>query len=146
MKQIALALMASVALSVPSDAQIGWTLEKCEQHYGRPEKLHSGPDSTSYHFVSSQHVFVSISPSTHLVTSVSYSKLSHEPFSMAEIKQLLQVNGPDLEWSAYQEEHPARLDDKSWVGKKGGKTVLHALYAQLEGDGAVGGWQLSIDQ
>jgi hypothetical protein len=146
MKKIALALMASVALSMQSNAQIGWTLEKCEQHYGKPEKLYSGPDSTSYHFVSGKHVFVSISPGTHLVNSVSYSKLSRGPFSTAEIKQFLQANGPDLEWSAYQEENPARPDDKSWVGKKGGKTVLHALYAQLEEDGAVGGWQLSIDQ
>jgi hypothetical protein len=146
MNKIALAFIASLALSAQSNAQIGWTLEKCEQHYGKPEKLYSGLDSTSYHFVSGQQVFVRISTSTHLVNSISFGKLSRGPFSMAEIKQLLQENGPDLEWSAYQEEHPARLEDKSWVGKKGGKTILHALYAHMEADGAVGGWQLSIDQ
>jgi|GEM_PF-6699345 hypothetical protein len=146
MKKIALALMASIAFGAQSHAQIGWTLEKCEQHYGKPEKLYSGPDSTSYQFVSGQNIFVRISPSTHLVTSVSYGKLSRGPLSLVEIKHWLQENGPDLEWSTYQEEHPARVDDKSWVGRKGGRTVLHATYAHLEGDGAAGGWQLTIDQ
>jgi hypothetical protein len=146
MKKMALVLMAAFGFTAHGNAQTGWTLEKCEQHYGKPEKLYSGPDSISYHFVSGQHVFTRVSTSTHLVTGVSYSKLNRGPLSMDEIKQLLQKNGPGLEWSAYQEENPARSDDKSWIGKKDGKTILRALYAHLEGDGATGGWQLSIDQ
>jgi hypothetical protein len=142
MKKIVLALTALVALGVQSEAQIGRTLERCEQQYGKPVSAPNrniDPGVIQYHFVSGKlDVSVRISTDTHLATTVYYSKLDHGPFSGTEIKQLLNENGPELNWSAYQDAHPARSDDKSWIGQKGGKAVLNAMYAHLEeGEGYV---------
>jgi hypothetical protein len=142
MNKIVLALMASVVLSGQSEAQIGRTLEQCEQHYGKPVSAPNrniDPGVIQYHFVSGKlDVSVRISTNTHTATAVYYSKLDHGPFSGAEIKQLLNENGPELNWSVDQDTHPARSDDKSWIGQKGGKAVLNAMYAHLEeGEGYV---------
>jgi hypothetical protein len=142
MKQIVLVLTALVALGGQSEAQIGRTLEQCEQQYGKPVSAPNrniDPGVIQYHFVSGKlDVSVRISTNTHTATAVYYSKLDHGPFSGAEIKQLLNENGPELNWSVDQDAHPARSDDKSWIGQKGGKAVLNAMYAHLEeGEGYV---------
>ena len=142
MKQIVLVLTALVALGGQSEAQIGRTLEQCEQRYGKPVSAPNrniDPGVIQYHFVSGKlDASVRISTNTHTATAVYYSKLDHGPFSGAEIKQLLHENGPELNWSVDQDAHPARSDDKSWVGQKDGKAVLNAMYAHLEeGEGYV---------
>jgi hypothetical protein len=142
MNKIVLVLMALLGLNVQSEAQIGRTLEQCEQQYGQPVSAPNkniDPAVIQYHFVSGKlDISVRISASTHLATTVYYSKVSHGAFSTAEIRQLLHENGPDLNWSAYQDAHPARSDDKSWIGQKGGKTTFNATYAHLEeGEGYV---------
>jgi hypothetical protein len=142
LKESWLILLGLTGLVNTSPAQIGWTLERCDQHYGKPvsePNKNIDPGVTQYHFVSGKlDLYVRISTKTHLATAVYYSKVDRGPFSMAEIKQLLRENGPDLNWSTYQEEHPARPDDKSWIGQKGDETDLQATYSHLEeGEGYI---------
>lgn len=131
-----------LALAVQSDAQIGWSLEQCEQHYGKPVSApvkNIDPSVTQYHFKSGKlELYVRISADTHQAMAVYYSRLDRGPFSDSEIKQLLQQNGADLNWTTHQEENPASSDEKSWIGQRAGKTILSASYRLLEeGEGYV---------
>jgi hypothetical protein len=142
MKKASLALAALIILCAHGNAQIGWTLEKCEQHYGKPvpePTQHIDQGVTQYHFKSGKlDLYARISASSHLVTAMYYSKLDRGPFSTAEITRLLKENGADLNWSEHQAEQPASSDQKSWVGQKNGKTILDASYRLMEeGEGYV---------
>jgi hypothetical protein len=142
MKKSCLALAALVVLTGQSDAQIGATLEKCEQHYGKPvsePNKNIDPGVIQYHFVSGQlDLYIRISTKTHLATAVYYSKIDRGPFSNADLMRLLQENGEGLNWLAHQGEQPASADEKDWIGQKNGKTVLAASYRLMEeGEGYV---------
>lgn len=138
MKKASLALAALIILCAQGNAQIGWTLEECKQHYGKlvsePTK-NIDPGVTQYHFKSGAFdLYVRISASSHLVTAMYYSKLDRSPFSMAEISRLLKENGAGLNWSEQKEEQPVSSDQKSWIGEKNGKTILSASYRLMEED------------
>jgi hypothetical protein len=142
MKKWCLALLALVVLTGQSHAQIGSTLEKCEQHYGKPvsePNKNIDPGVIQYHFVSGKlDLYVRISTKTHLATVVYYSKVDRGPFSNAEIMRLLQENGEGLKWLPQHAEQPASADEKDWIGQQNGKTVLTASYRLMEeGEGYV---------
>jgi hypothetical protein len=142
MKNWCLALAALVVLTGQSDAQIGSTLENCEQHYGGPvsePNKNIDPGVIQYHFLSGKlDVYVRISTKTHLVTALYYSKVDRGPFSSTDIMRLLQENGEGLKWLPQQAQQPASADEKDWIGQKNGKTVLTASYRLMEeGEGYV---------
>lgn len=137
-----LTLVMLAGLVTQSQAQIGWTLNQCQQHYGKPVSAPAkniDPDVVQYHFESGKlELYIRISTSTHLVTAMYYSKPDHGPFSDGDIKRLLQDNGADLNWTEHQEENPASSDEKSWIGQRAGKTILSASYRLMEeGEGYV---------
>jgi hypothetical protein len=142
MKNYWLVAVGWLVLAIHGYAQIGWSLEKCEQHYGKPVSAPAkniDPDVVQYHFESGKlELYIRISTSTHLVTAMYYSKRDHGPFSDGDIKRLLQDNGADLNWTEHQEENPASSDEKSWIGQRAGKTILSASYRLMEeGEGYV---------
>jgi hypothetical protein len=142
MKKASLALAALIILCAQGKAQIGWTLKECEQHYGKPVSeptINIDPGVTQHHFKSGKlDLYIRISASSHLVTAMYYSKLDRGPFSAPEITRLLSENGADLAWSEQQEEQTASSGQKSWVGRKNGKTILSASYRLMEeGEGYV---------
>jgi hypothetical protein len=142
MKKSCLGLAVLVLLMGQTYAQIGSTLEKCEQHYGKPvsePNKNIDPDEVQYHFVSGKlDLYVRISTKTHLATAVYYSKVDRGPFSNADLMRLLQENGEGLNWLPHQTTQPASADEKDWIGQKNGKTVLTASYRLMEeGEGYV---------
>lgn len=137
-----LTLVMLAGLVTQSQAQIGWTLDQCQQHYGNPVSApvkNIDPGVTQYHFKSGKlELYVRISADRHLVIAVYYSRLDRGPFSEGEIKRWLQDNGPDVTWTEHQEEPPASSDQKSWIGQRAGKTILSASYRLMEeGEGYV---------
>ncbi len=137
-----LTLVMLAGLVTQSQAQIGWALAQCQQHYGNPVSApvkNIDPGVTQYHFKSGKlELYVRISADTHRAIAVYYSRLDRGPFSDGEIKQLLQENGSDLNWTVHQEESPASSDQKSWIGQRAGKMILSASYRLMEeGEGYV---------
>lgn len=131
-----------LALAVHSYAQIGWSLEKCEQHYGKPvspPEKNIDPGVVQYHFESGKlELYVRISTSTHLVIAMYYSRLDRGPFSNADIMRLLQENGRDLGWVPLGGEQSPTADQKNWMGIRNGNTVMSASYRLMEeGEGYV---------
>jgi hypothetical protein len=92
----AVKLMLTLVLCGRAHAQIGWTEAQCRKAYGLGIVTAAHPDYVSY-------TRGGLTILTHLtgkdtVDSVTYAKLSHEPFTQAEIQKLLRNNGGTLEW------------------------------------------------
>jgi hypothetical protein len=137
-----LTLTMLAGLVTQSQAQMGWTLDQCQQHYGKPVSApvkNIDPGVNQYHFKSGKlELYVRISVDMHVVTAVYYSRLDHGPLSSAELMKLLQENGKDLSWVPLGGEQAPSADEKSWMGIRNGKTVMSASYRLMEeGEGYV---------
>jgi predicted N-acyltransferase len=92
------ALLLALVLCGCANAQIGWTEAQCRKAYGKGIVTGAHPDYVTY-------TREGLTISTHLtgkdtVDTVAYVKLSHEPFSQAEIQKLLRNTGGTLQWRA----------------------------------------------
>ena len=137
-----LTLLTLAGLVTQSQAQLGWTLNQCQQHYGNPVSApvkNIDPGVTQYHFKSGKlELCVRISAETQAVTAMYYSKLDRGPFSNVEIMQLLRENGKNVSWVPIGREQPPSQDQKNWMGTRDGKTVMSASYQLMEeGEGYV---------
>ena len=137
-----LPLIVLAGLVTQSQAQMGWTLDQCRQHYGKAVSApvrNIDPGMDQYHFKSGKlELYVRISAEMHVVTAVYYSRLDRGPFSNADLMQLLRENGGDLSWVPLGGEQAPSADQKNWMGIRNGKTVMTASYRLMEeGEGYV---------
>jgi hypothetical protein len=97
MKKILPIILTVTFLATTAKAGLGWSLEECIQHYGKPEYTSSDPstDLPSYHFKAKGFEISALVNNEGKVVGIRY--FSHE-MSEQDINNLLAGNAPKAEW------------------------------------------------
>jgi hypothetical protein len=90
-------ILTVTILATTAKAGLGWSLEECIQHYGKPEYTNSDPftDLLWYHFKTKGFEIQALLNKAGKVVGITY--LSHE-MSERDINNLLAGNAPKAEW------------------------------------------------
>jgi hypothetical protein len=97
MKKILPIILTVAILATTAKAGLGWSLEECTQHYGKPEYTNSDPftDLPSYHFKTKDfEITVAIGSEGKAVEITYFAMVIPEE----DIKNLLAGNAPAAEW------------------------------------------------
>ena len=96
-KKILPIILTVTILATTAKARLGWSLEECMQHYGKPEYTSSDPftDLPSYHFKTKSFEIIGLLNKAGRVVGITY--FSHE-MSEQDINNLLAGNAPKAEW------------------------------------------------
>ncbi len=120
MKRTLLRVLAVAFLATTAKAGLGWSLEECIQHYGKPEYTNSDPftDLPSYHFKTKSFEIIGLPNNTGKVVGITY--FSHE-MSEQDINNLLAGNAPKAEW-----QKRVKDDHAFWEGFEDGSRKYSA--------------------
>jgi hypothetical protein len=119
-KKILPIILTVTILATTAKAGLGWSLEECIQHYGKPEYTSSDPftDFLSYHFKTKSFEIIGLLNNTGKVVGITYFS---QELSEQDINILLARNAPKTEW-----QKRVKGDCAQWpiVVKAGGGTSL----------------------
>jgi hypothetical protein len=120
MKRTLLTVLAVAFLATTAKAGLGWSLEECIQHYGKPEYTSSNPftDLPSYHFKTKAFEIQALLNNAGKVVGTTY--FSHE-MSEQDINNLLAGNAPKAEW-----QKRVKDDHAFWEGFEDGSRKYSA--------------------
>jgi len=97
MKRMLPIILTVTILATTAKARLGWSLEECIQHYGKPEYTNSDPFTGLlwYHFKTKGFEIQALPNDAGNVVGITY--FSHE-MSEQDINNLLAGNAPKAEW------------------------------------------------
>jgi hypothetical protein len=119
-KKILPIILTVTILATTAKAGIGWSLEECMQHYGKPVYTNSDPftDLLWYHFKPKGFEIQALLNNAGRVVGITY--FSHE-MSEQDINNLLASNAPKAEWRKRVKD-----DNAFWDGLKDGSRKYSA--------------------
>jgi hypothetical protein len=120
MKRTLLTVLAVAIFATTAKAGLGWSLEECIQHYGKPEYTSSNPftDLPSYHFKTKAFEIQALLNNAGKVVGITY--FSHG-MSEQDINNLLAGNAPKAEW-----QKRVKDDHAFWEGFEDGSRKYSA--------------------
>ena len=120
MKKILPIILTVTILATTAKAGLGWSLEECIQHYGKPEYTNSDPFTGLlwYHFKTKGFEIQALLNNAPKVVRITY--FSHEMLEQ-NINDLLAGNAPKAEWRKRVKD-----DDAFWEGFEDGSRKYSA--------------------
>jgi hypothetical protein len=124
MKASLLALLMLTTLPTSwAQAEIGWTLDECKQHYGKEIKVeppYDGHSLATYTFAGNNGYLIIVYFIADKVSRILYVKVDHTLFSSATVFILRAINAPaDTNWELQQKDEAGTR----WAGTKTGSTT-----------------------
>jgi hypothetical protein len=130
MKPAILILSVAVVLvttAIKSLAALGWTLDECEQHYGKPTNPSERKDGKVVYFFHAKSYSIAAFILNGKVSRVMYSTTAI--LDSLQVKEFLTSNAPDADWGEPVED---RADDSyRWEGKKDRQAIYWAALKSL---------------
>jgi hypothetical protein len=120
MKKMLLISLTVTILANAAEAGLGWSLQECIQHYGKPVYTNSDPftDLLWYHFKTKDFEIQALLNNACKVVGITY--FSHE-MSEQDINNLLTNNAPKAEWRKRVKD-----DNAFWDGLEDGSRKYSA--------------------
>jgi hypothetical protein len=117
--------IAALALVTGAQAQMGWTLQRCREHFG-PEFMSPAGDTHYFHVGPfgrglGEHVYLTFDPDG-TVGGIQWVKLDGKAFSEAEVQQRLK-KASRVSWTRSADHESGEL---SRIGEQNGKTIFDA--------------------
>ena len=126
MKKMLPIILTVTILATTAKAGLGWSLEECIQHYGKPEYTNSDPftDLLWYHFKTKGFEIQALPNDAGKVVGITY--FSHE-MSEQDINSLLACNAPKAEWQKRSSKNSASWGEETdWIGLEDGSRKYSA--------------------